>query len=575
MKLEYLPNEIILEIFDYLNAIHLIHAFHNVNLRLNKLLDTSFQSYCLDFRSISKYGFNIICQQHLPSIIDKVSSLHLADDDETPNLPKILLSNIFTLSRFTHLKALSLYSIQSLDLLNEIILQCHYITHLKLIQCFYENKECQLINNIWSLPKLIDCHIDGIMLKGICFSELSIKSLSIKYLSIKNIICNIPYLSSVFQQTPCLQRLCTTIACTEKIEKLPDSIPLLTKLTLSYHGSILSMRNIFQQMCNLHTLTINTSYLLSDGSEWENILVDYLPKLKYFRLKMSFQLPESNNLDITVDELLNTFRTDFWIKKHQWFVRCDWNTSDPFNNAILYTLPYLFDDFHFINESCSKSTYSDEKQYCSYDHVKSLQYENSISNHLVSIPIVFLNITHLDIMLPFNEKLLRNIPSLNHLKSLDVTLLTGESTYHQLQLLLNRAPHLHILRFSHLSDLEMILFKITNTSVRRLDFFTKESMLYSWYFNEDQCNVLANSSLGQQCQTLIIDIIRRTNVLYLINNMSNLRSLTFQCKDDKGPQKILPSIDDELIQWFDQHLPRTCSISRNKTQSSIIHVWIR
>ncbi|CAF4239121.1 unnamed protein product [Rotaria sordida] len=290
---------------------------------------------------------------------------------------------------------------------------------------------------------------------------------------------------------------------------------------------------------------------------------------------MDFHFRESNNIEDKINELLQTFQTDFWIKYHQWFVRCDWNPSNAFSHAILYTLPYAFNDFHFINESYSKSTCPNEEDYWLYNQVQILQHENSISNNFEYFPIQFPNISHLEIILPFNEKFLSNIPSLNHLISLDVTLLPGDSVYNQLQLLLNRAPHLHLLRFSHVSDLEIILFKIHNRSIRRLDFFTKESMLYSWYFNKEQCIALANSSLGRQCQTLVIDIKHRTNVNDLINNMNNLQSLIFQCKDDKWNPKISSSTNDELIQWLHEYLPSTCLISRNTQQISIIQVWIR
>ncbi|CAF1146387.1 unnamed protein product [Rotaria sordida] len=448
MKFEQLPNELIFDVFEYLNAIHIFRAFYGLNSRFNKLLNISFKFYHLDFRSVSKYTFTNVCQQHLPLIIDKVVTFYLADDDETPNLPEIFLSYNFTLDKFIHLKSLSLQSIRSFDILNKIILQCHhlsYLTHFKLIQCLFNNEENNLINNIWNLPKLIYCHIDDLI----------------------------------------------------------------------------------------------------------------------------------NNIEDKINELLQTFQTDFWIKYHQWFVRCDWNPSNAFSHAILYTLPYAFNDFHFINESYSKSTCPNEEDYWLYNQVQILQHENSISNNFEYFPIQFPNISHLEIILPFNEKFLSNIPSLNHLISLDVTLLPGDSVYNQLQLLLNRAPHLHLLRFSHVSDLEIILFKIHNRSIRRLDFFTKESMLYSWYFNKEQCIALANSSLGRQCQTLVIDIKHRTNVNDLINNMTNLQSLIFQCKDDKWNPKISSSTNDELIQWLHEYLPSTCLISRNTQQISIIQVWIR
>jgi hypothetical protein len=328
-------------------------------------------------------------------------------------------------------------------------------------------------------------------------------------------------------------------------------------------------------MFNLRSLTISTSYLLLNGIEWENILVDHLPNLKHFQLKMSFQFPQCNDIDNEVDEFLATFQTNFWIEKHQWFVRCDWNSSNPFNHAILYTLPYAFNDFHFTNESSSKSTLPNEEDYWLYNRVQILQLENNKLNSFLSFSIQFPNISHLDIILPFNTNFLFNIPSLNHLKSLDITLLSGDSAYDQLQFLINRAPHLHLLRFSHLFDLEMMLFKITNPSIRRLDFFTKESMLYSWYFNLKQCLALAHSSLGQQCQTLVIDVENRTNIIDLINHMTNLQSIIFQCKDDKWKFGTSAINDDEFIQWLHEHLPVTCSISRQIDRTSIIQIWIR
>ena len=572
MKFEWLPNEIILDIFEYVDGINLLRGFSELNSRLNKLLNIFFQSYHLDFRSISKNTFNIICQKYLPLILNKTISIHLSDDDETPNLPEIFLSYHF---QFLHLQSLSLYSIRSIEILNQIILQCHHIKQLKIIQCFFNNEENDLFNNIWNLSKLIDCQIDDMLSKGICFSKLSNVSYSIKYLSIKNITCDFRSLSYVFQHTPCLRRLSTTIKCTEKNEKLPIIVPHLSKLTLSFHGSLSMMINLFTQIINLQYLTLRTSYLLLDGNEWENLLINYLPNLKVFQFKMDFQFPENTNLEDQVDELLNTFQTDYWIKKHQWFVRCDWNPSNPFNQAILYTLPYAFNDFNFLNEFHSKSTCYNEKDYWSYNHVNILQHESNLSNNFIYLPIRFLNISHLEIILPFNEKFLSNILSLDHLYSLDVTLLPGDSVYYQLQTLLNLASNLHLLRFSHLSDFEMMLFKIFNKSIRRLDFFTKESMLYSWYFNKEQCITLANSSLGQQCQTLVIDVKNRTNIIDLINHMPNLQSLTFQCKDDKWNNKVSSIINDELLQWLNEHLPFTCSIFRHKDQTSIIQIWIR
>ena len=95
MHFECLPNELLLIIFEYIDAIHIFRSFYDLNTRFHQLLCTKFRSYRLDLRSISKHDFQIICQQHLPFITDRVNSLYLSDNEETPNLPKIFLSRWF------------------------------------------------------------------------------------------------------------------------------------------------------------------------------------------------------------------------------------------------------------------------------------------------------------------------------------------------------------------------------------------------------------------------------------------------------------------------------------------------
>jgi hypothetical protein len=66
MKLESLPNEIFLELFEY---------FYGLNSRFNFLLYKQFRFYCLVFKSLSKRNFDMICQQHLPYIADRVEGV--------------------------------------------------------------------------------------------------------------------------------------------------------------------------------------------------------------------------------------------------------------------------------------------------------------------------------------------------------------------------------------------------------------------------------------------------------------------------------------------------------------------
>ncbi len=85
MNLESLANELLLDLFEFLNDAHLLRAFHNLNLRFNNLLFDYFRtSGRLDFRSITKHDFNIVFEQYVPLIVDRITALRLSNDDETP-----------------------------------------------------------------------------------------------------------------------------------------------------------------------------------------------------------------------------------------------------------------------------------------------------------------------------------------------------------------------------------------------------------------------------------------------------------------------------------------------------------
>jgi hypothetical protein len=59
--LESLANE-------FFDTIQLFRAFHGLNSRFDNLLFNHFQAYRLDFRSLTKYNFNKLCDEYLPEI---------------------------------------------------------------------------------------------------------------------------------------------------------------------------------------------------------------------------------------------------------------------------------------------------------------------------------------------------------------------------------------------------------------------------------------------------------------------------------------------------------------------------
>ncbi|CAF3874115.1 unnamed protein product [Rotaria sp. Silwood1] len=581
MYLESLANELLLYLFEYLDGIHLLRTFYNLNSRFNHLLLNHFRAYRFDFRSISKYEFDIICRNYLPSIIDQIISLTISDDDETPNLSEIFLSYNFTLDKFTHLQSLTLYSIQSFDQLNQIIFQCcqlPYLTHLYMIDGYNDNKKNDiqlLINNIWSLPKLHYFYINYNSSSKIWLNKISIISLSIEKIFIENIPCTLQDLSHLFKYTPSLRYLNTTIHFNLEDEQISIVTSSITSLKLTFESSVPVMINLFQMMPNLYSLTLKTMDIYLNGNKWKKILMKYLSKLKIFQLRMYFQFLSHKTIDEELNKLIDTYKNSFWIDKHQWFIQCDCIPFGTYYHGILYTLPYAFDTFVYYDISKSKYTCPNEKIYWLYKRVKYLQYMtykmNTIDNSNI-LPIQFPNIQHLKIGIPFDDNFWLVISSLHRLTTLEAIL--GENyNYSQLQTLLNLSSCLYSLRLLYSIDFKILLEQIRSRSIRHLNFITKSSSNRT-HFNTIECNILAYSQLGYQCEVLLIRVENRMNILNLIKTMKNLRSLIVQCNDDIWNNKDISSINDELIEWLRMCLPSTYSITRDKNEVLNIRIWI-
>ncbi|CAF5111222.1 unnamed protein product [Rotaria sp. Silwood1] len=118
MNFELLPNEILFDLFDYFNGIDLLRIFYDLNTRLNFLLYQQFRGYHFNFFSSSKHQFDMVCQHHLPFIVDRIMTLTLSNYDSTPKQINLFFSYIPSISQFTHLRSLNLWNIPSIHRLD-------------------------------------------------------------------------------------------------------------------------------------------------------------------------------------------------------------------------------------------------------------------------------------------------------------------------------------------------------------------------------------------------------------------------------------------------------------------------
>ena len=209
---------------------------------------------------------------------------------------------------------------------------------------------------------------------------------------------------------------------------------------------------IIQKMPNLRYLTIKSTNICLNGYEWETIFNDFLPNIQLFRLKMEFTFPHQNYIEQQINQLLETFKTPFWLEKHQWYVRCYSTIRNNLKIAILYTLPYTFEEFHFINEYYYKSTCPNEEDYLSYDYVQNLHMEKYNDENFTQPYIRLPNIRCLSIDRFYDDKLWSYILSLDRLISLYIRVPYQDFQNYQLRLLCERASCLYSLKFYGLND---------------------------------------------------------------------------------------------------------------------------
>ncbi|CAF2933159.1 unnamed protein product [Rotaria sp. Silwood2] len=578
--LESLPDELLLELFKYVDIRDLFRIFDDLNSRFKRLLFDKYQSYHIDFQSISKTDFDLFCKKYLLLIAQQINSFCFSDNDETPNLFDNFLSNGFNLTQFPNLNSLSFFHVAYIKRINTIFTNSFYsmsITRLKFNKCYFGLTQdfILLINYIWRLPKLRHCELDVIDIYDRMFSGLTIVSSSIKFVLVKSIFFQSIDLSNLFERTPHIQHLHATLS-EVNIQPLTNIALSIIKLNIFVRSSPFGMIELLKKTPNVRHLTVESWDFYFNGYQWKETIENYLSKIKVFRFNMGYYLPNNENMLQQLEEILNTYRTPFWLNEHCWYVRCDYNRNNRDENIHLYTLPYCSDRLtHLESDTWYKTTCSNDRHYLSYDCVQELALMSTFSPS-----IHFYNIRSLFICLTKDLNIWSSIPTMYDLTSLSLELKYYSPQSHiiraQIQTLFDRMPRLYSLRMNKSLVLHLLESKITHRSIRRLDLIHSSD----WEYDSAELFLLVNSPLGNQCEVLFIKVLCPKNILDLINTMSNLRALTCsiapfrQLNSDDDDDSSSELNKDDLL-WLQNHLSSTCSIRYKPLCQSNIQLWIQ
>ncbi|CAF2065723.1 unnamed protein product [Rotaria magnacalcarata] len=577
MLLESLANEIISDIFECIKPAHLLLAFHNLNSRLNKLLVYYFRTHTFDFQFASNIDFDIVCQQHLLSMIDQITSIRLSDYSNIPYEIDRFLAHGFTFRQFTRLKSLTLVCNSCKQVQEKILFELHYIstelTHLTVILntydytriCSKEQSE-SLVNIIWRLPKLIYCKI-----KIHHFPIPTIISTSFKHLLIAG-RCSYSFhdIDHLIKYTPYMEQLTLPTSETQSIDhELSLSLTSIISLNIGLrkipeHKII----NFFRNMPNLCRLTLYMMNFYIHGHKLEQIIRNDLIKLKVLRFEMSIYSLNDIKVEL-VNELLKSYSTPFWLEERRWFVRCDWQTCK--NIVYIYTLPYAFHEYRFNWPIRSQSTCFPNYVYDrSYNRVQKLRVWQTAEQKSPLPNIRFPNVYCLDLLFSIDNQFGLIISNFVHLTSLHLINYKHNPRYDlQMQALLDQLFHLYRLHFDAYSYATWLRppFQLKHQSVRELG-------LTHIKYNNEQCAILTRTPLGMQCEVLYIYVKNRTCILDLARTMINLRFLSVQCYENCRNRQSSEA-NDQLIEWLQTRISSKWTIARYSHCYSPLVLWIR
>ena len=101
-KLEFLPNEVLIECLEYLNAFEIVHAFDQLNHRLNSLICNI--PLHIDFQNLRKSVFDQFCRTMMsnPGMKNQVYSIKVSNEVQCFQCNQFL--SYFAFNEFTRLR---------------------------------------------------------------------------------------------------------------------------------------------------------------------------------------------------------------------------------------------------------------------------------------------------------------------------------------------------------------------------------------------------------------------------------------------------------------------------------------
>lgn len=527
MKFELLPNEILIECFEYLNAIDIFHSFDYLNSRFNNLIRSISLSFDIEHVKepvLVQFCIEILLHRQMKQ---KIKSLKLSNNNfET-------LFSFISLNEYSQLQSLTLIDldIENISRISSMLPLLTNLCHFRMTDKRFELHE--ILNalpastiKILSIPKLPQ-HIN------FTHPFTSLVNLSVSQCSVKR-LCHF------FKYSPNLKYLTVervseyTWVTVDELCSFDNPIVHLKQLVIhSFQEEFDFLEVLLKRTPNLEVLVLSadSDSNFVDANRWQHSITTSLLHLYVFKFKFDIDFENEDN---GIIDQFQQFQSDFWHQQHHWYTEYTLNEG----TALIYTIPYISNKYEIIpytkrcyNESISNrntlvnvtelnlcpEAMTGENEYY-FPNVKLLRLAEGRTND--NYVYSFLKTKHIECL-----KTMVNLSCLIRLEMLPGSRLKSPSV---MLLLLKESPNLSSLKIS-----KIILFSLLNNRelcgyfnkmITKLD-ITGTSICADLTYKE----VIQVAETFSNIEEFRCDVGELGNLMFTLNQLSKLPNMKFFC----------------------------------------------
>lgn len=342
-QFEDISNEIIYEIFDFLDMYDVYQAFSDLNIRFHNLIHCSSLPLNINMSFLSKLDLQNYSTQFILPNINRINSIRLNGS----SMFKHVFSSPENIKKFIGIKSLILdvnisenilYRLISLPNLSSLIINYPDCATTGYIDC----------QSIISLPKLKYCKISykGKIYFGLSHDILNVSS-SIEHLVI-NGQYNLNELPKLLLLLPHLSRLSINYLYRSSDLKL-KVLPQILNQSLTHVNLTLKhiqfdrfepfILNLFHNV-QVFRISMNDDIQYLSANRWERIISSSMPNLRIFDIQHLYIIPNEHD-QLVYDDLIKQFTSSFWVQRRWYFQQQRSEEISP-NYGLFFSIqPYM------------------------------------------------------------------------------------------------------------------------------------------------------------------------------------------------------------------------------------------